>query len=1847
MADMTNAESRRKYSWWWDSHISPKNSKWLQENLTDMDAIVKAMIKLIEEDADSFARRAEMYYKKRPELMKLVEEFYRAYRALAERYDNATGVIRQAHRTMAEAFPNQVPFILPEDSPANSVPDVDPCSPEMSTPVRALFDLDDLQKDALGLSSSHFHAVKRNGDLTEESNSVTTRKGLKQANDLSGSGGHAKFGEGRVRKGLNFHETEEKEQRVQSKENHNFLNQALSESERGVKPDEEFLALKEALAKLEAEKEAGLIKYQQSLKILSDLESDVSRVQEDSKGLGERASKAEVEVQILKEALTKLEAEREASHLQHRQCLDKISSLQTIISQAKDDAAELNERASKAEIEAESKNQVLAKIEADKSAALYQYQQSLDMISNLESRLLQAEEDARKFSERADKAEREIESLMQAIAKLTEEKEFATLHYQQCLETISSLELKITSIQDEAQKLKDEIDNGVAKLKGAEERSLLLEKSNQSLQSELEASVVKMRTQSQELTEKQKELGRLWICKQEERLRFMEAETAFQTLQHLHSQAQEELRYLNSELPKRAQILRDMETRNQSLQDEILKAKDENNSLNVFNLSSATSMKDMQKEIFSLREIKGKLEEEVELRVDQRNSLQQEIYCLKQELNELNKTHQAMLDQVDAVGLNPECLGSSVKKLQDENSNLKEICQRERTEKVSLLEKLEILEKLLEKNSLLENSLSDLSAELEGARGKIKELEQSYQSLMEEKSSLADEKVTLISQLQVTTENLEKVSEKNRILENSLSDAHDELEGLKAKSKSLEDSCQFLVNQNAGLINEKDSLVSQLEITRQGLKNLEEKYKELEDENSALDKEKEATLCEVQELQASLHVEKQEYASFAHMNEMRLAVLESQICLLQEEGQQRKIEFEKELDKALDSQVEMFVLQRCVRDLEEKNFCLLIEYKKLLEASKLSEQQISELEKKNIEQQMEVKSLFDQSNTMRTGIYQLVKALDIALDQEREDKIEQDQTYLIHIHRKLGDTNDSLCKTKEENQLLAVELTVLVTLLGQVRLEAENLQMEKNIIDQEFRIRTEQFAVLQSENLKLHEINEGLKLKVREGGHKEDVLTTEVENLHGQLSEMQRAYCNLQSENSVFLDKKRSLANEILLLEGNNRTLKEENCVTFAEMVSLGIISLIFKNYMEDKFVELKELGEDLAKLRGVNGALGGKLSLMEKKLEEVQMENLNQKETLQMWEDELKAVAFARDQLIGEIANGMELLGQKEMELLDAKQKLNFIENERSELHKIVDDLKREYDEVKMIRDDQGRQVLKQSEDNDCLNKINISLREASQTLEVELHQLHQDHEETKTREESLRSELQKRNNEIDMWETQAAAFFSELQMSTICQALLEEKVQELAEACESLEGESTSHDMVMKMLKEKISILQAENEGLKAQLAAYGPAVISLRECMLCLEKRTSLHAKIQTSENEEAKDVQLATHQHVESQQGEDQPAVVPDAFSDLHSLQTRVKTIEKALIEMDQLAMQENLNVHAELAVAMRQIEGLKTASSLHRGKSKPTSEISEVENGILTKDIMLDHISECSSYGLSKRENVEADNQMLELWQTVTDQDGSIDLTVGKAKKAATAPTNKDTDYHRYEAVKKQKSAYPTSDVLVEKELGVDKLQLSKRSVEPGPEGNKRKVLERLNSDVQKLTNLQITVQDLKRKLEITEKSKRGKAIDECETLKGQLEEAEETVLKLFDLNGKLMKNIEDGSFSSHKESTLESEDRGSVRRRRISEQARRMSEKIGRLQLEVQKVQFVLLRLDDEKESKGRTTISESSRRVLLKDYLYGGRFSFLEIPYVYRTLSSSEKLLYMAGPFITKRNCLGKPVSS
>lgn len=61
--------------------------KLIQYAFAELEEKTKQMLKLIEEDADSFAQRAEMYYKRRPLLVDMIGDFYRNHRSLAEQCD--------------------------------------------------------------------------------------------------------------------------------------------------------------------------------------------------------------------------------------------------------------------------------------------------------------------------------------------------------------------------------------------------------------------------------------------------------------------------------------------------------------------------------------------------------------------------------------------------------------------------------------------------------------------------------------------------------------------------------------------------------------------------------------------------------------------------------------------------------------------------------------------------------------------------------------------------------------------------------------------------------------------------------------------------------------------------------------------------------------------------------------------------------------------------------------------------------------------------------------------------------------------------------------------------------------------------------------------------------------------------------------------------------------------------------------------------------------------------------------------------------------------------------------------------------------------------------------------------------------------------------------------------------------------------------------------------------------------------------------------------------------------------------------------------------------------------------
>ncbi|XP_078154588.1 protein NETWORKED 2A-like [Carex rostrata] len=112
---MLQRAASNAYSWWWASHVRTKQSRWLDNDLQEMEDRVKSMVMVIEEDGDTFAKKAELYFQKRPELLNYVEETYRSYRGLADRYDHVSRELHKANHTIAQAFPDQVQLAMQED----------------------------------------------------------------------------------------------------------------------------------------------------------------------------------------------------------------------------------------------------------------------------------------------------------------------------------------------------------------------------------------------------------------------------------------------------------------------------------------------------------------------------------------------------------------------------------------------------------------------------------------------------------------------------------------------------------------------------------------------------------------------------------------------------------------------------------------------------------------------------------------------------------------------------------------------------------------------------------------------------------------------------------------------------------------------------------------------------------------------------------------------------------------------------------------------------------------------------------------------------------------------------------------------------------------------------------------------------------------------------------------------------------------------------------------------------------------------------------------------------------------------------------------------------------------------------------------------------------------------------------------------------------------------------------------------------------------------------------------------------------------------------------------------------
>ncbi|KAF6142456.1 hypothetical protein GIB67_039420 [Kingdonia uniflora] len=107
----------------------------------------------------------------------------------------------------------------------------------------------------------------------------------------------------------------------------------------------------------------------------------------------------------------------------------------------------------------------------------------------------------------------------------------------------------------------------------------------------------------------------------------------------------------------------------------------------------------------------------------------------------------------------------------------------------------------------------------------------------------------------------------------------------------------------------------------------------------------------------------------------------------------------------------------------------------------------------------------------------------------------------------IKDMKCSLLKTEDQKQqLLVFEKSVLIVFLEQLKSEAIELELERNIFDQELKMKNQKILMLQNEKHELMGAIEQLRLKVIVHDAREEVLKAEMESQYARLSDLQETY---------------------------------------------------------------------------------------------------------------------------------------------------------------------------------------------------------------------------------------------------------------------------------------------------------------------------------------------------------------------------------------------------------------------------------------------------------------------------------------------------------------------------------------------------------------------------------------------------------------------------------------------------------------------------------------------------------------------------------------------------------------------
>lgn len=178
--------------------------------------------------------------------------------------------------------------------------------------------------------------------------------------------------------------------------------------------------------------------------------------------------------------------------------------------------------------------------------------------------------------------------------------------------------------------------------------------------------------------------------------------------------------------------------------------------------------------------------------------------------------------------------------------------------------------------------------------------------------------------------------------------------------------------------------------------------------------------------------------------------------------------------------------------MEDKNYSLLMECQRHIEAAEYSEKLITELEGENLIQEVEAEFLVDKIEMLRKGIHQVLKALEI----EHGTEAEAEHNFVPYILANIRKIKHSLSESKEENQKILVEKSILTTILGQLDTECAELSSRKIALEEESLTLTQKLVMAEDEKHQLLEWSRQLSMQVNMSEKTEEALNAKVEDLY-------------------------------------------------------------------------------------------------------------------------------------------------------------------------------------------------------------------------------------------------------------------------------------------------------------------------------------------------------------------------------------------------------------------------------------------------------------------------------------------------------------------------------------------------------------------------------------------------------------------------------------------------------------------------------------------------------------------------------------------------------------------------------